>query len=65
MFILESKIIKYKNVNILKEKTDRKFNLYTLINNKNELLNGVQCRKLEDCKRFINLILKENKGNEF
>ena len=40
------------------EKTDRKFNLYTLINNKNELLNDVQFRKLEDCKRFINEILK-------
>ncbi len=58
MLILESKIIKYKNINILKEKTDRNFNLYSLINNKNELLNGVQCRKLEDCKRFINEILK-------
>ena len=58
MLILENKIIKYKNINILKEKTDRKFNLYTLINNKNELLNDVQFRKLKDCKNFINLILK-------
>lgn len=44
----ESKILKYKNINILKEKTDKKFNLYTLINNKNELLNGVQFRKIEE-----------------
>ena len=39
MLILENKIIKYKNINILKEKTDKNFNLYSLINNKNELLN--------------------------
>lgn len=64
MFILESKLEKYKNVNILKEKTDRKFNLYTLINNKNELLNDVQFRRLEDCKRFINEILKGGNKNE-
>lgn len=61
MLILESKIIKYKNINILKEKTNRNFNLYSLINNKNKLLNGVQCRKLEDCKMFINEILKGDK----
>jgi hypothetical protein len=61
----ESKILKYKNINILKEKTDKKFNLYTLINNKNELLNGVQFRKIEDCKMFINEILKGDENNEF
>lgn len=65
MFILESKKEKYKNVNILKEKTDRNFNLYTLINNKNELLNDVTFRRLEDCKRFINEILKGDENNEF
>ena len=54
----ESKILKYKNINILKEKTDKKFNLYTFINNKNELLYGVQFRKIEDCKMFIIEILK-------
>lgn len=59
MLILESKIIKYKNINILKEKTDKNFNLFSLINNKNELLNNVQFRTLKDCKNFINLILKE------
>lgn len=58
MTILESKILKYKNINILKEKTDKNFNLYTLINNKNELLNDIQFRKIEDCKTFINRILK-------
>lgn len=58
MLILENKIIKYKNINILKEKTDKNFNLYSLINNKNELLNGVQFRRIEDCKMFINEILK-------
>ena len=65
MLILESKIIKYKNINILKEKTDKNFNLYTLINNENKLLNDVQCRRLEDCKRFINEILKGDNKNEF
>ena len=55
MTILESKILKYKNINILKEKTDKNFNLY---NNKNELLNDIQFRKIEDCKTFINEILK-------
>lgn len=59
MLILENKIIKYKNINILKEKTDKNFNLFSLINNKNELLNNVQFRTLKDCKNFINLILKE------
>ena len=58
MFILETKLEKYKNINILKEKTDKNFNIYTLTNNKNELLNNVQFRKLRDCKRFINEILK-------
>jgi len=65
MFILESKLKKYKNINILKEKTDKNFYLYTLINNKNELLNNVQFRKLDDCKRFINEILKGSEKNEF
>lgn len=64
MLILENKIIKYKNINILKEKTNKNFNLYSLINNKNELLNDVQFRKLKDCKNFINLILEEMKENE-
>lgn len=59
MVILESKIIKYKDINILKEKTDKKLNLYSLINNKNSLLNGVQFRRLEDCKTFVDKILKE------
>lgn len=60
MVILESKMIKYKGINILKEKTDRKFNLYSLVNNKNYLLNDVQFRQLEDCKIFIDKILKED-----
>lgn len=59
MTISESKIIKYKNINILQEKTDKKFNLYTLTNNKNSLLNDIQFRKLEHCKMFINEILKK------
>ena len=49
MTILESKILKHKNINILKEKTDKNFNY------KNELLNDIQFRKIEDC---INEILK-------
>lgn len=65
MFVLESKILKYKNINILKEKTDKNFNLYTLINNENKLLNDVQFRKVEDCKMFINKILKGDKNDGF
>ena len=64
MFILESKIEKYKNINILKEKTDKNFNLYTLINNKNELLNNVTFRRVEDCKNYINEVLKGDFKNE-
>lgn len=63
MVIIDSKIIKYKNINILKEKTDKNFDLYSLINNKNKLLNDVQFRKLKDCKMFINEILK-SEGQE-
>lgn len=59
MVILESKMIKYKDINILKEKTNKKFNLYYLINNENQLLNGVQFKRLKDCKTFIDKILKE------
>lgn len=58
MLIIDSKIIKYKNINILKEKTDKKFDLYSLINNKNKLFNDVQFRKLKDCKMFIDEMLK-------
>lgn len=63
MFVLESKLEKYKNINILKEKTDRNFNIYTLLNNKNALLNNVQFRRLRDCKNFINEILKGDENN--
>lgn len=62
MFIIDSKMIKYKNINILKEKTDKKFDLYSLINNKNKLLNDVQFRKLKDCKMFIDEMLKGGLG---
>ena len=62
MLIIDSKIIKYKNINILKEKTDKNFNLYSLINNKNKLLNDVQFRKLKDCKMFIDEMLKGGLG---
>ena len=62
MLIIDSKIIKYKNINILKEKTDKNFNLYSLINNKNKLLNDVQFRTLNDCKMFIDEMLKGGLG---
>lgn len=58
MIILNSKLLNYKNIKILKEKTDKNFNLYTLINNENNLLNDVTFRNLKDCKNFIDKILE-------
>lgn len=58
MIILNSKLLNYKNIKILKEKTDKNFNLYTLINNNNNLLNDVTFRNLKDCKNFIDKILE-------
>ena len=60
MVILDTKIKKYKNINIIQEKTDKNFNLYTLINNKNNMLNDVVFRSFTTCKQYINTILAEN-----
>lgn len=53
MFIIKSKIIKYKNHNILQEKTDKKYNIYTLYGNNNKITN-ISFIKLQDMKNYIN-----------
>lgn len=64
MVILDTKIKKYKNINIIQEKTDKNFNLYTLTNNKNSLLNDITFRSLNECKLYIDIILNNKNGNE-
>lgn len=59
MVILDTKIKKYKNINIIQEKTDKNFNLYTLINNKNSILNNVTFRSLNECKQYIDIALNK------
>lgn len=58
MFIIESKIIKYKNKSILQEKTDKKYNIYTLYDKNNKITN-TSFVKLQDMKNYINQ-LKED-----
>lgn len=58
MFIIESKIIKYKNKSILQEKTDKKYNIYTLYGKNNKITN-TSFIKLQDMKNYINQ-LKED-----
>lgn len=58
MFIIESKIIKYKNRSILQEKTDKKYNIYTLYGKNNKITNN-SFVKLQDMKNYINQ-LKED-----
>ena len=58
MFIIESKIIKYKNKSILQEKTDKKYNIYTLYGENNKITN-TSFIKLQDIKNYINQ-LKED-----
>lgn len=58
MFIIESKIIKYKNKSILQEKTDKKYNIYTLYGKNNKITN-TSFVKLQDMKNYINQ-LKED-----
>lgn len=64
MVVLDTKIKKYKNINIIQEKTDKNFNLYTLINNKNSLLNDITFKSLNECKLYIDTILNNKNGNE-
>lgn len=59
MVILDTKIKKYKNINIIQEKTDKNFNLYTLINNKNSILNDITFRSLNECKQYIDIVLNK------
>lgn len=58
MFIIESKIIKYKNKSILQEKTDKKYNIYTLYGENNKITN-TSFVKLQDMKNYIDQ-LKED-----
>ena len=64
MVILDTKIKKYKDITIVQEKTDKNFNLYTLTNNKNSLLNDITFRSLNECKLYINIVLNNENGNE-
>lgn len=53
MVIIDSKIIKYKNRSILQNKTDKKYNIYTLYGKDNKITN-ISFYKLQDMKKYIN-----------
>ena len=40
------------------------YDLYTLTNNKNSLLNDITFRSLNECKLYINIVLNNENGNE-